>query len=198
MWAVEVDEELVAALRELPATPNAAPIEVVHGDFDDPKLPDGRVDLVLLSSVYLHIEDRAAYMERLRTDLASEGRVAILEPAAGWASRLLLLPPGHAVAVPTIREEMEAGGRPARGLARLPAGALVRGVRAAAAVTAPYIRTEYSVPLPRNSVTERKPLAGSCTCSTYGRSAFRNIRMLSASTTLPVCSRGASIWSTSR
>lgn len=110
VWAVEVDEELVAGLRELPAPANAAPIDVVHGELDDPKLPDGQVDLVLLSSVYHHIEDRVAYMERLRADLAPEGRVAILEPAAGWASLLLFLPPGHAVAVPTIREEMEAAG----------------------------------------------------------------------------------------
>lgn len=109
VWAVEVDEELVDELREKAA---ALPplVDVVHGDFDDPKLPDGQVDLVLLSSVYHHIEDRVPYFANLRADLAPGGRVAILEPAAGWASLLLLLPPGHAVAVPEIRNEMEAAG----------------------------------------------------------------------------------------
>ena len=109
VWAVEVDGELVDELREKAA---ALPplVEVVHGDFDDPKLPDGQVDLVLLSSVYHHIEDRVAYFAKLRADLAPGGRVAILEPATGWASLLLLLPPGHAVAVPEIRNEMAAAG----------------------------------------------------------------------------------------
>jgi len=111
VYAVEVDAR---ALRELRAIAAGDPrIEVVEGASDDPHLPDGAIDLVLLSSVYHHLDDRVAYFARLRTDLAPGARVAIVEPRDSWASWWLLLPPGHGVAVPAMRREMaEAGYRP--------------------------------------------------------------------------------------
>lgn len=120
VYAVEVSER---ALRELRArTAGDARVEVIEGAFDDPRLPDGAIDLVLLSSVYHHIEERVAYFARLRADLAPGARVAILEPRASWASWWLLLPPGHGVAVPAMRAEMaQAGYRPVASHDFLPA-----------------------------------------------------------------------------
>jgi len=110
VYAVEVSER---KLRRLRARNGDDPrVEVVAGALDDPRLPDGAIDLVFLSSVYHHLDDRVAYFARLRADLAPGARVAIVEPRASWASLWLLLPPGHGVAVPTIRAEMaEAGYR---------------------------------------------------------------------------------------
>jgi SAM-dependent methyltransferase len=110
VYAVEVDDGLVRRLREEARARGAENLEVVRGERDDPKLPDGAIDLVLLSSVYHHLDGRIAYFARLRADLAPAARVAILEPRASWASWLLLLPPGHGVAVPRMREEMAAAG----------------------------------------------------------------------------------------
>jgi arsenite methyltransferase len=108
VYAVEVSER---ALRRLRArTADDPRIEVVEGASDDPRLPDGAIDLVLLSDVFHHLEDRVAYLARLRADLAPGGRVAILEPRASWASWWLLLPPGHGVDVPVIRAEMAQAG----------------------------------------------------------------------------------------
>jgi predicted methyltransferase len=108
VYAVEID---AGALRELRALAAREPrIEVVEGAADDPRLPDGAIDLVLLSSVYHHLEDRVGYLARLRADLAPGARVAILEPRASWASLWLLLPPGHGVPVETMREELAAAG----------------------------------------------------------------------------------------
>ena len=110
VWSVEVSDALVAKLEEGAAQRRLANVTVQRGEFADPKLPDAGIDVVLLSSVFHHIDDRVAYMTRLRSDLAPGGRVAILEPRAGWESWLLLLPPGHGVAVPVIRDEMRAAG----------------------------------------------------------------------------------------
>jgi trans-aconitate methyltransferase len=113
VFAVEVDDALVAKLERGVAQRELANVAVVRGAFEDPQLPDAGIDIVMLSSVYHHIDDRVAYMTRLRRDLAPGARVAILEPRAGWESWLLLLPPGHGVAVPAIRDEMQrAGYRP--------------------------------------------------------------------------------------
>jgi arsenite methyltransferase len=110
VWSVEVSDRLVRKLARGVADRKLGNVTVVRGDFGDPKLPDGAIDVVLLSSVYHHIEDRVAYMARLRTDLAPGARVAIVEPRTTWASWLLLLPPGHGVAIDVERAEMEQAG----------------------------------------------------------------------------------------
>jgi predicted methyltransferase len=110
VYAVEVEDGLVAKLGRGVAARGLANVEVIRGGYEDPQLPDGAIDVVLLSSVYHHIEDRVAYMTRLRSDLAPGAHVAILEPRTTWESWLLLLPPGHGVAPETIRTEMEQAG----------------------------------------------------------------------------------------
>lgn len=110
VFAVEVEDAKVRALERGRTRRDLDNVEVLRGGFADPGLPDGRIDVVLLSSVYHHIGDRVAYMARLRTDLAPGARVAILEPRTSWESWLLLLPPGHGVAPGTIDAEMRAAG----------------------------------------------------------------------------------------
>lgn len=110
VWAVEVEDDLADELRRGAEERGLSNVRVVRAEYDDSKLPDASADVVLLSTVYHHIESRVAYMTRLRRVLAPGGRVAILEPRAGWESWLILLPPGHGVPVPTIRAEMEAAG----------------------------------------------------------------------------------------
>ena len=110
VWSVEVTKKLAAKLERGVAERALDNVTVVRGGYEDPRLPDGRIDVVLLSSVYHHIEDRVAYMTRLRSDLAPGARVAIVEPRSGWESWLLLLPPGHGVAIETMRTEMRAAG----------------------------------------------------------------------------------------
>jgi SAM-dependent methyltransferase len=120
VYAVEVSEPALRSLREQAA--GDARIEVIEAAADDPRLPDAAVELVLLSDVYHHLDDRVAYFARLRRDLAPGARVAILEPRASWASWWLLLPPGHGVAVPVMHEEMRAAGyRPLASYDFLPA-----------------------------------------------------------------------------
>jgi predicted methyltransferase len=120
VYAVEIDADALRALRALAA--GDPRIEVVEGAEDDPRLPDGAIDLVLLSSVYHHLDERVAWLARLRADLAPGARVAIVEPRASWASLWLLLPPGHGVAPEAVRREMaEAGYRPVASHDFLPA-----------------------------------------------------------------------------
>jgi arsenite methyltransferase len=110
VFAVEVDDGLTSKLERGVAERALGNVAVVRGELDDPQLPDSAIDVVLLSSVYHHLDDRVAYMRRLRRDLAPGARVAIVEPRAGWESWLLLLPPGHGVDVAVVRDEMRAAG----------------------------------------------------------------------------------------
>ena len=82
VYAVEVEEDKVRALEEKLSKEPLANVMVVLGEYADPKLPDGAIDLAMTCLTYHHIEDREAYFARLRTDLAPGGRVAHLDDHA--------------------------------------------------------------------------------------------------------------------
>jgi SAM-dependent methyltransferase len=109
VYAVEVDAERATALEERFA--DDATVAVVLGEYEDPKLPDGTVDVVLLVNTYHHIEDRPAYFRRLARDLSPTGRVAIVEPNGELRGVLALaLDEGHTSIAWEVGAEMgEAG-----------------------------------------------------------------------------------------
>ncbi len=78
VFAVDVESEIVDGLRDDFA--DSANVTPVLGEYEDPLLPDGEIDLVLLVNTYHHIQGRLAYFERLQGDLAPGGRLAIIEP----------------------------------------------------------------------------------------------------------------------
>jgi arsenite methyltransferase len=107
VYAVDVDDDMLGYLRERVAEEGRRNVEVVRGDFDDPKLPDGRIDLVFSCNTYHHLSDRTAYFARLRADLAPGARVAILElNGNSWFARTF----DHTTPKPTIVSELEAAG----------------------------------------------------------------------------------------
>ncbi|MGD8895395.1 MAG: class I SAM-dependent methyltransferase [Acidobacteriota bacterium] len=106
VYAVEVDDERVAELERRAREGSHDNVVVVRGEYADPLLPDGEIDLVLFCNSYHHIEDRVAYLDRLRSDLADEARVAVIDLKGSLLVRLLA-PPGHWTTVETMTQEME-------------------------------------------------------------------------------------------
>jgi ubiquinone/menaquinone biosynthesis C-methylase UbiE len=107
VYAVDVDDDMLAWLAERAVEEGAGNVEVIRGEFTDPLLPDGRVDLLFTSNTYHHIEDRTAYFARVLTDLTPTGRVAILElNDHSWFPRTF----GHMTPKQTIVDEMTAAG----------------------------------------------------------------------------------------
>jgi ubiquinone/menaquinone biosynthesis C-methylase UbiE len=108
VYAVDVDETMNEYVRQRVARAGAANVDVILGRFEDPLLPDGRVDLVLIVDTYHHLEDRPAYFRNLRRDLSPGGRVAVIDfdGRKGWFVRLL----GHTTPhEELVREMAEAG-----------------------------------------------------------------------------------------
>lgn len=109
VYAVEVETELVSTLERRFA--DASNVEVVLGRFDDPLLPEGEIDLILIVNTYHHIEDREVYFRKLRGDLAPGGRVAVIEPDAELTGILgLFVEEGHANRSSDVEREMRAAG----------------------------------------------------------------------------------------
>ena len=110
VYAVDVEAEITQALSER-FDAESSNVEPVLGEYSDPKLPDGQIDLVLIVNTYHHIENRPLYFARLRSDLSEGGRVAIIEPDQELTGILsLFLDDGHTSSAPAIVSEMQEAG----------------------------------------------------------------------------------------
>jgi ubiquinone/menaquinone biosynthesis C-methylase UbiE len=109
VYAVEIDPERIEHLEKRFADDER--VEVVTGQPDDPGLPDGEIDLVLVVNTYHHIEAREAYFRGLRRDLKPGGRVAIVDGDPELGGILgLFLPSGHTMSREQVKKEMGAAG----------------------------------------------------------------------------------------
>jgi predicted methyltransferase len=110
VYAVEVDAERTSEL-EARFRDERDNVEIVLGRLDDPELPDGSIDLILIVNTYHHIDERADYFRGLRRDLSPRGRVAILEPDGEGSGILSLFQhEGHTSISSEVVQEMEAAG----------------------------------------------------------------------------------------
>ncbi len=110
VYAVDVDEDVVGELAER-FPPDSTNVEVVLGKFEDPMLPDGSLDLILIVNTYHHIEDRPAYFRRLKRDLRPGGRVAVIDPNEDLGGILALsLDEGHKSSAAVVEAEMREAG----------------------------------------------------------------------------------------
>jgi len=108
VYAVDVDEAMNDYLRRRTREAGLDNVEVVLGEYEDPLLPDGEIDLLLAVNTYHHIQERPNYFRNLQADLASDGRVAIVDfdGSKGWLVRLLV----HSVPKPEMLGEMREAG----------------------------------------------------------------------------------------
>jgi len=107
VFAVDVDDEMLAHLAEQSRERGDANVETVLGEYDDPLIPEGGVDWIFTCNTYHHIEERSAYFAIARRYLRPGGRVAIVEfNGQGWFERWFV----HYVPTDEIRAEMGAAG----------------------------------------------------------------------------------------
>jgi len=104
VYAVDID----AGLLEICRKDAPANLKTVLSAPDDPKLADGAADLIFFCDVLHHIQNRTAYLEKVRRALRSGGRVAVID----FHKRPLPVGPGPAmkIARETMVEEFEKAG----------------------------------------------------------------------------------------
>jgi len=79
VYAVDVEPGLVAYMRARAEREGTANVVPVLASFDNPRLPAGSVDLVLIVDTFHHIDGRIRYFRDLRNVLRPGGRVAIVD-----------------------------------------------------------------------------------------------------------------------
>lgn len=79
VWANDIQPEMLDRLKELAAKEGIANVVTVVGTENDPKLPAGTFDWILLVDVYHEFQQPKPMLEKIRRALKPDGRVALVE-----------------------------------------------------------------------------------------------------------------------
>ncbi|MBI4612655.1 MAG: class I SAM-dependent methyltransferase [Planctomycetes bacterium] len=77
--ALDIEADMIRYVKELAAKGGLANVQARVVPFDDPEIPEGEVDRVLVVNTWHHIPDREAYSKKLARSLAPGGSVAVVD-----------------------------------------------------------------------------------------------------------------------
>jgi ubiquinone/menaquinone biosynthesis C-methylase UbiE len=77
--AVDLEPNMVSHMRERADKEGVAGVETILAAPDDPHIPAGSTDCILMVDTYHHIHERVAYLRRLQGALAKGGRVVVVD-----------------------------------------------------------------------------------------------------------------------
>ncbi|MEW4565606.1 class I SAM-dependent methyltransferase [Bremerella sp. JC770] len=77
--AVDIQSEMLRLLKARAQEKDIDNIELILGDIDDPKLPEGKVDLILCVDVYHEFSHPVEMLAGMRKSLKPDGKIVLLE-----------------------------------------------------------------------------------------------------------------------
>ena len=106
--AADPEPALIEHLRRRAEQEGIANLVPILASPDNPRLPTGTSDVVLIVDTWHHIDDRVAYARRLATTLAPAGRVVLVD----WQKRDLPVGPSldHKLAREQVIDELTKAG----------------------------------------------------------------------------------------
>lgn len=107
VFAVDVQQGMLDQLEQRAADQGVRGIYPVLGKHDDPILPAGKIDWILLVDVYHEIQEPAAMLEKIKQALAPGGRVALLEYRAEQEDGVMpaFIPREHKMTIEEVLSE---------------------------------------------------------------------------------------------
>src|SRR5271163_3478046 len=108
VYADDVQPEMLRRLRQNAAKEKLTNIETVLGTEVDPKLPAGKLDLILLVDVYHEFSQPQKMLRRMREALKPDGRLVLLEYRK--EDPTIPIRPEHKMSVQEVKTELEAEG----------------------------------------------------------------------------------------
>jgi ubiquinone/menaquinone biosynthesis C-methylase UbiE len=108
VYANDIQPEMIALLRQRLAKERISNIEPVLGAVDDPKLPSGAIDLILMVDVYHEFQQPQVMLRRMRESLKPGGRLVLLEYRK--EDPAIPIREDHKMSVATAKLEVEAEG----------------------------------------------------------------------------------------
>lgn len=108
VYAVDIEPRQLDRLNQHLSADGISNVIPVLAPPDDPRLPAGRVDVILVADTYHHFDHRPTYLAKLRRALAPGGRLVILD----YHKRELPIGPpvDHKLAREVVVDEAQAAG----------------------------------------------------------------------------------------
>jgi ubiquinone/menaquinone biosynthesis C-methylase UbiE len=111
VWAIDIEPALLDHIEKRLEEEKVRNVRVKLVPEDDPQLPAGSVDTILLVHTYTYLQDRSEYAKKLRTALAPGGRVVIIDYIpTSWEKRPWGPLPHQQVSRETVDAEMAPAG----------------------------------------------------------------------------------------
>lgn len=108
VYANDIQPSMLELLRKNIEARHLANVEPVLGVEDDPRLPAGRMDLVLLVDVYHEFSEPEKMLRKIRESLKPDGRLVLLEYRKEDPN--IPIRPEHKMSVAEVRAEVEPEG----------------------------------------------------------------------------------------
>jgi SAM-dependent methyltransferase len=108
VYANDIQPEMLELLRKNVAERKLANVEPVLGAQDDPKLPAGQIDLILLVDVYHEFSEPQKMLRHIRESLKPDGRLVLLEYRA--EDPAVPIRPEHKMSIAQVKQELEPEG----------------------------------------------------------------------------------------
>jgi ubiquinone/menaquinone biosynthesis C-methylase UbiE len=106
--ANDIQPQMLDLLRRNMEQRKIANVEPVLGAVDDPKLPRGAVDMVLLVDVYHEFSEPQAMLRHIRESLRPDGRLVLLEYRG--EDPKVPIRPEHKMTIAQVKAELEPEG----------------------------------------------------------------------------------------
>jgi len=108
VYAVDIQREMLDMLRKNMRDRKIVNVEPVLGAFDDPKLPAGAIDLIVLVDVYHEFSEPQKMLRKMRDSLKPDGRLVLLEYRG--EDPAVPIRPEHKMTVQQVKAELEPEG----------------------------------------------------------------------------------------
>jgi ubiquinone/menaquinone biosynthesis C-methylase UbiE len=83
VFSVDVDQSKLDKLKANLTARNIGNVEIIKGDYDNPKLPVNTLDAVIILDTYHEMDDHDKILQHIKAALKPGGRLVICEPIAG-------------------------------------------------------------------------------------------------------------------
>jgi len=108
VYAVDIQREMLDMLRKNMRDRKIVNVEPILGAFDDPKLPAGASDLIILVDVYHEFSEPQKMLRKMRESLKPDGRLVLLEYRG--EDPAVPIRPEHKMTVQQVKAELEPEG----------------------------------------------------------------------------------------
>jgi ubiquinone/menaquinone biosynthesis C-methylase UbiE len=108
VYAVEIQDEMIAALNERKKKLNNTNVEVIKGSVTSQNLPQNSIDLAIMVDVYHELEYPVEILASLKKSLKKDGRLLLIEYKG--EDPAVAIRPLHKTTVKQLNKELEANG----------------------------------------------------------------------------------------